>query len=154
MPKRSGSTPAVAKVTKRPSGVRPAARARSADVTMTADGAVARLRRVAGRHAAGGVERRPQLRERFGRRVAPRPFVDGEDHLPRARSRPRSASGRVRLQPDLVDQRRRHRHDLVGEAAAVDRGDRALMAAQREGVLLLARDPRLARVVLGDEAGA
>ena len=36
MPKRSGSTPAVAKATKRASGVSPRSCARSADVTTTA----------------------------------------------------------------------------------------------------------------------
>ena len=36
MPKRSGSTPAVANVTKRPSGVSPRSRACAADITMTA----------------------------------------------------------------------------------------------------------------------
>ena len=36
MPKRSGSTPAVANATKRASGVRPSAFARAADVTTTA----------------------------------------------------------------------------------------------------------------------
>ena len=74
------------------------------------------------------------------------PFVDGERHLPRASAV--AATVAVRR----IDQRRRHRHDLVSEAAAVDRGERALVAAQRERVLLLARDARLARVVLGDQA--
>jgi hypothetical protein len=36
-----------------------------------------------------------------------------------------------------VHQPRRDRNDLVGEAARVDRGNRALMAAEREGVLFL-----------------
>ena len=37
------------------------------------------------------------------------------------------------------------RHDLVREPALVRRGDRALVGAQRPGVLVLARDPELAR---------
>ena len=52
------------------------------------------------------------------RRVAPRPFV-----------------GRERRPAGAGD-------DLVGEPSAVDRRHRALVAAQREGVLLLARDRR------------
>ena len=45
------------------------------------------------------------------------------------------------------------RDDLVGESAGVDRRERPLMAAQRERVLLFARDARFARVILGDQAG-
>ena len=81
------------------------------------------------------VERRPQLAERLERRIAARPLVVSD-----ATTVPTVAARRA---PD----------DLVVEPAGVDRGDRALMAAQRERVLLLARDRRLARVVLGDQPG-
>ena len=40
--------------------------------------AVAGLRRVAGGHRARDVKRRPQFRERRGRRIAPRTFIHGE----------------------------------------------------------------------------
>ena len=48
----------------------------------------------------------------------------------------------------------RQRCDLIGEAPAIDRRKRALMAAQRKGILFLSRDLVLARMVLGDEPGA
>jgi hypothetical protein len=70
------------------------------------------------------------------------------------RSAELSRSTRSDGQPDLLDQPRRHRDDLLREAAAVDRGESALMAAQREGVLLGPRDLRLARMVLRDESRA
>jgi hypothetical protein len=45
-------------------------------------------------------------------------------------------------------------HDLVCEPPGVDRRERAVVAAQRVGVLLVARDAGFARVVLGDQPGA
>ncbi len=48
----------------------------------------------------------------------------------------------------------RQRDDLVLEVPALDRGERALMAAQRELILRLTGDAGRAGVVLGDEAGA
>ena len=42
-----------------------------------------------------------------------------------------------------IDDLHRERHDFVLESPAVDGGDRALVAAQRERILLFARDRRL-----------
>ena len=106
--------------------------------------AVAGLRRVARRHAAPGVEGGTQLRERLERRVAPRPLVDRVRELP---------GFRFSVFGFGIDQRRRDRHDLVGESAGVDRRQRALMTAERERVLLGARNAGLARVVFRDEPG-
>ena len=107
-------------------------------------GAVARLRGIAGRHRAADVERRPKLRQRFARRVAARPFVDGESDFARLHA----------IAVLSIDEPRRDRHDLLGEPAAVDGGNRPLMALERKGVLLLPRDPGFSRVVLGDQTGA
>ena len=87
---------------------------------------------------------RPEPGQRFGRGVAPRALVDIERHGPRG-GRAVAGGG--------VGQVHRQRHDLVGETAGLDGGDGALVAAQREGVLRLARDLRLPRVVLGHQAG-
>src|SRR3990172_8117469 len=86
-----------------------------------------------------------KLAKRLHRRVAPRSFVLPERHratLARARA--------VGLDGELECQGR----DLVGKAAPVDGGERALMAAEGERVLFVARDLRLAGMVFRDEPGA
>ena len=92
-----------------------------------AGGAVVEGRRVAGGDGAALAERRPQPRQLLERGVGARALV-GVDH------------------DGLAALRRRDRHDLLGEAAGLLGGDRAPVAAQREVVLVLARDP----VALGD----
>ena len=96
-------------------------------------GAVADLRRAAGRHLAVRQERRLQRRERFGRRVAPRRLVDADER---------------------ADVRVRHldRDDLVLEAPLVDRGDRAPVRLERVRVELLAREAPLLGEHLGRDA--
>ena len=108
-------------------------------------GAVAHLRRVAGGHRALDVKRGPQAAEDLQRRIAARPFVGGEREGPHRRA----TVVAVRRLGHLYLER----HDLVLEAPGVNRGERALVAAQGERVLLVARDPGLAGVVLGDEPG-
>ena len=100
MPKRSGATPAVAYATKRASGCEPALLRRRGRHHHDGRGAVARLRRVAGGHGAGRVKRRPQLGQRLGGGIAPRPFVLRERHVAHAgraavlrRRRPVNVSG-------------------------------------------------------------
>ena len=107
-------------------------------------GAVAGLRRVAGGDGAGRVKGGTQRRKRLRGGVAAWTLVHVERHL--AHGVPAVP---VRRDCDVVLQRR----DFFGEASGIDRGNRTLMAAQREGVLFLARDAALARVVLRDEAG-
>ena len=85
-------------------------------------GAVVDAGRVAGGRRPFGVEDGLQRGELLERGVPPGPRVDGE-----------IADG----------------DDLFSESALVDRGDRALVRTQRPLVLLLARDPELAR----DERG-
>ena len=134
MPKRSGSTPAVANATNRASGAN-AERARA--ICGGHDDrcrAVARLRRVAGRHRTRDVKCRLQLGERLERRIPPRPFVHAED-------RRRASAVDTNLE----------RHDLVLEPAGVDSGDGLLVAGERERVLFLAGHCRLPGVVLGHE---
>ena len=89
------------------------------------------LRRVAAILAVGQVEDRLQAGERLGGRVAPRPFVGGDDRLAALRV----AHG--------------HRRHLGIEPARIDRGDRPLVARQRERVLVLAADVVLDRDALG-----
>ena len=89
------------------------------------------------------MERGAQLGERFRRRVPARSFVHPElDVANRRRFGSFRRSGKRDPQRD----------DLFVESAGIDRGEGALMAAQREGILCLARDAGFARVVLGDEA--
>src|SRR5436190_3261613 len=88
-------------------------------------------RRAAAIVAGGQLEGRRQPRKRFGRRVPARAFVGLDDRL---------AALRV---PD------RDRHELIREGSRVDRGDRALVGAQREGVLVLPRDRVVDRDALG-----
>ena len=97
-----------------------------------AGGAVVAAGRVAGGDAAALLEDRLELGQLLQAGAA-RVLVGVED-------RRRALASR-----DL------HRHDLVREAAALDGGDGALLAAQRERVLLLARDVVLLGEVLGRE---
>ena len=76
------------------------------------------------------MESGPQFRQRFEGGVAPRPFVDRICHLSCLRSR----AFAVRR----VEQCRRDGNNFLGETAAIDGGQGALMAAQRERVLFFA----------------
>ena len=136
MPNRSGSTPAVAKPTKRPSGVSPSARARSPLITTTADA------------PSLVCDELPAVTVPFTWNAG-LSFASASSDV--SRRGPSSASTDVAVCGRRGSARPQVAHDSVGEAAGVDCGHRALVAAQRERVLLLARDARLAGVVLGDE---
>ena len=84
--------------------------------------------------AIGQIERGLESGEGLDRRVAARALVDGHDRL--------AALG-------VADG---HGRDLGVEAAAVDRRDRVLVAAQRERVLVLAADLLVDRDALGVRA--
>src|SRR5579884_2926758 len=93
-------------------------------------GAVVERAAVAGGDGASLDERRLQLGERLHRGVAARALIDGEERA--------------------VGQR--HGHDLALGDARVAGGERLLVAAQGEGVLLLAGDAVLPGQVLGGQA--
>ena len=119
MPNRSGSTPAVAYATTRAMGASWSSRARPPSITSPGRGTVAHLAGIARRHSALHVKGRLQLAECIDGRVAPRPLVCCERH--------------------------RWSRDDYGKSSAVDgRESSALMAAERERVLLLAADRVLA----------
>jgi hypothetical protein len=80
------------------------------------------------------VEGRLQFSQRLQRRVPPRPFV--------GRKGVRAGKGGDARDGD----------GFVAEAAGVDRRNCALVAAERERVLLLARDAVVPDVILGDQA--
>ena len=90
------------------------------------------------------MERRPQPPEDLERGVAPRPLVGGE------RDRPHRGAAAAVAVGGLGDPHL-DRDELFLEPSRVERGHRPLVAAQRERVLLVARDLRLAGVVLGDQ---
>src|SRR5206468_12598554 len=93
-------------------------------------GAVVDAGAVPGSYRAPFAERRPQPRERLGRRVGPGMLVArNDDSLP--------------FRPGHRD-----RHDLLVEPTGLDRGDRVAMAREPERVLPLARDVPLLRDVL------
>src|SRR5688572_22355758 len=88
---------------------------------------------------------RTELGEGLGRRIPTRPFVLAERHL----------ANLVRSRTvGLHRYAKRQRRDLVGKAAGVDGRDRALVAAERKCVLLIAADLALTRMILRNEAGA
>ena len=91
-------------------------------------------RRVAAVLAVGQRERRLESRQSLDRRVAARAFVDVDHRL--------AALG-------VADRDRRH---LGVEAAGIDRGDRLLVARQRERVLVLAAHGVADRDALGVRA--
>src|SRR4029079_12403021 len=104
------------------------------------------LRGIAGRDRTFRVEGGAQPGERIGAGIPPRPLVDRERQL----ADDWTSATIVRW----FDDRRLDGNDFVDEAAAVDRGERAQVAFEREAVLLFPCDRRFAGVILGDESGA
>ena len=123
MPMTRGSTPATAEATNAPSGSMPSSRAFSSEAIDDRGRAVVQPGRVAGGDGAALPERGLQRRELLERRLGARMLV--------AR--------------DVADG-----DELVVEAAGVGGGRPALLRAQRERVLILARDaPALGDVLAG-----
>ena len=129
MPMMRGGTPATAAPSIRARGRRPCRFAARFARDEERAGAVVDARGIAGRHRAAGAKRRAELRERLEARLA-RMLVAVDDR-------------RIALL-----RRQRHRDDLRREPAVRLRGERALLAAEREGVLVGARHGEFRRHVL------
>src|SRR6185312_16977571 len=108
-------------------------------------GAVGHLRGIAGGHAAVALEHGPEFRQHFGVGVAARAFVV-LDHAAVFLHAARTQIGIA-----IIEGVGR---DLFLEVAGVLRRERALVAAQREGILFLARNLPLSGDVLGGDAHA
>ena len=132
MPMTAGSTPATAVETTRAIGRRPSSRARLGLDQQDGGRAVVDAGAVARRDRAALGEGRAQAASASRRGVGARMLVAVDDE---------------RLALPLRD---RDRHDLVGEPAGLDGGDGALLALERERILVLAGDaPPLGDVLRG-----
>ena len=129
MPMMRGSTPATAVPTTRARGFRPKRLIARSEASKQCAGSVVHTRRVAGRYRAAAAKRGRQLRERLQARLA-RVLVE-HHHRGLAALRGNGDAD-----------------DLRGEVARLLRGERALLAAQRELVLVLARDAKIVGDVL------
>ena len=132
MPITAGSTPATAVATTRASGFRPSSRARSASTSSTADA--------------------PSLMpELFPAVTEPPSRLNAGFSLARASAEvsARGCSSRLDGRGLALPTGDLDGDDLVVEPAGLDRGDRALLALERERVLALAVDAVALRDVLG-----
>jgi hypothetical protein len=140
----SGGTPRAAKLTKRASGFRSNCLTARSLARISAAGAVAGLRAVAGGHAALGGEHRLQLGQAFERGVGARAFVDVDG---------------ARLDVDFtilqVGRNARPPDGVISSANSRGNGrQRTLVRLQRKGVLRLAADLPLRGHLLGRHAHA